>query len=103
MMPVKRHDGESIATDIEDLCKIYNTTNSQVAGFSFNGQYFLLYVDSKLKDKTHLDADVGFSWDPAHKLQLADKDTRKDEGFEWIDGICSDIVAVLRTKKYLKI
>ncbi len=91
--PVKGHDGESIATDIIDLCKIYDIKNSQIAGFGFDGQYFHLNVDSKLKTKMHLDDKVGFSWDPAHKLQLADKDTRKDE--DWIDGICSDISAVL--------
>ena len=36
---------------------------------------------------------LGFSWDPAHTLQLADKDTRKDEGLDWIDRICNDIAA----------
>ena len=69
-----------IVADIGNLCKIYNINNCQVAGFSFDGQYFNLHVDSKLKDKTHLDADVEFSWDTTHKLQLADKDTQKDEG-----------------------
>ena len=95
MRPVKGHNGESIAADIVDLCKIYDVNNSQIAGFGFDGQYFHLHVDSILKDKLDLNDKVGFSWDPAHKLQLADKDTRKDEGLDWIDGICSDIAAVL--------
>ena len=56
----------------------YSIDNNQPAGFGFDGQYFHLGVDSKLKDKLNLDEKVGFTWDLAHLLQLADKDTEKN-------------------------
>ena len=49
-----------------------------------------------MKDKLQLDDTVGFLWDTAHVLQLADKDTRKSNEFGgWIDDIAADIAAVL--------
>lgn len=90
---VTRHDGDGIAEDISDMCKTYSIHSDQIAGFGFDGQYFHLKVPEKLKEKLSLDESVGFIWDPAHLLQLADKDTRKE--CQWIDDICKDIAAVL--------
>ena len=91
--PVKKHDGESIANEICKVCDTYDINNDQIAGWGFDGQYFNLKVDEHLKTKLNLDESVGFEWDLAHILQLADKDTRKE--IKWIDDICRDIAAVL--------
>lgn len=91
--PVKKHDGEAIAEDIANVCKQYSIDNDQLAGFGFDGQYFNLGVPNKLRDKLHLDQNVAFTWDPAHLLQLADKDARKL--CPWIDETCRDIAAIL--------
>ncbi|KAJ8041006.1 hypothetical protein HOLleu_15484 [Holothuria leucospilota] len=91
--PNKKHDGLSIADEICEVCTTYGILSRQLAGFGFDGQYFHLKVDSKLKEKLKLDDTVGFMWDPAHLLQLADKDTRKK--IDWTDEISKDIAAVL--------
>ena len=100
MVAVKGHDGECIANDIKNVCKQYELQSNQIAGFGFDGQYFNLHVPEKLKEKLHLDDDVTFQWDPAHLLQLADKDMRKEA--PWIENICKDIAAVLQKFAYGK-
>ena len=90
---VKKHDGQGITDDIVAVCSEYSIDNNQLAGFGFDGQYFHLGVDSKLKDKLNLDEKVGFTWDLAHLLQLADKDTRKE--CAWIEETCNSISAIL--------
>ena len=67
--------------------------NDQIAGFGFDGQYFNLNVYTKLQDKMKLSKNVNFAWDPAHSLQLTDKNMRKS--ISWVDSICKDIGAVL--------
>lgn len=90
---VTKHDGQGIADDICELCSVYGIQADQIAGFGFDGQYFHLKVDRKIKDKLQLDDTVAFTWDAAHILQLADKDTRKEN--IWIDELCKDIASVL--------
>ena len=74
---VAKHDCDSIAEDIGSLCKKYKIQNDEIAGFGFDGQYFNLNVHTKLQDRMKLSKNVNFAWDPAHLLQLADKDMRK--------------------------
>ena len=100
MVAVKGHDGESIANDVKDVCNQYSLQSDQIAGFGFDGQYFNLHVPEKLKEKLHLDDNVTFQWDPAHLLQLADKDMRKE--VPWIETICKDVAAVLHKFAYGK-
>ena len=90
---VTRHDGEGIASDIAEVCASYDIGSDLLAGFGFDGQYFHLKIPAKLKEKLNLSENVGFTWDPAHLLQLADKDTRKSN--EWIDEVCKVIASVL--------
>ena len=90
---VAKHDGDSIAEDIGSMCTKYKIQNDQIAGFGFDGQYFNLNAHTKLLDKMKLSKNVNFAWDPAHLLQLADKDMQKS--ISWIDSICKDIGAVL--------
>ena len=90
---VAKHDGDSIAEDIGNVCTKYKIQNDQIAGFGFGGQYFNLNVHTKLQDKMKPSKNVNFAWDPAHLLQLADKDMRKS--ISWVDSICKDIGAVL--------
>lgn len=90
---VKKHNGDAIAQDVADICHDYSINSDQLAGFGFDGQYFHLGVHNKLKDKLNLDENVQFTWDPAHLLQLADKDMRKD--CPWIEETCKDIGAIL--------
>ncbi|KAJ8042147.1 hypothetical protein HOLleu_13139 [Holothuria leucospilota] len=90
--PVTRHAGDGIAQDISDMCKTYSIHSDQLAGFGFDGQYFHFKVPEKLKENS-LRMKVRFIWDPAHLLQLADKDTHKE--CQWIDDIYKHIAAVL--------
>ena len=90
---VTQHDGESIAEDISNMCGKYGIDGEQIAGFGFDGQYFNLKVDKKIKDKLQLPDRVNYIWDAAHLLQLADKDMRKN--IEWTNDVCSDIGAIL--------
>ena len=90
---VAKHDGDSIAEDIGSMCTKYKIQNDQIAGFSFDGQYFNLNAHTKLQDKMKLSKNVNYAWNPAHLLQLADKDMRKS--ISWVDSICKDIGAVL--------
>ena len=90
---VAKHDDDSIAEDIGSMCTKYKIQNDQIAGFGFDGQYFNLNVHTKLQDKMKLSKNVNFAWDPAHLLQLTDKDMRKS--ISWVDSICKDISAVL--------
>ena len=89
---VAKHDGDSIAEDIGSMCTKYKIQSDQIAGFGFDGQYFNLNVHTKLQDKVKLSKNVNFAWDPAHLLQLADKDMGKS--IFWVDSICKDIGAV---------
>ena len=86
---VFKHDGDSIAEDIHNVCTKYNIQDDQIAGFGFDGQYFHLGVHTNLKQKMQLTDRVSVVWDAAHLLQLADKDMRKCT--EWVDEICKDI------------
>ncbi|PIK53266.1 hypothetical protein BSL78_09840 [Apostichopus japonicus] len=99
---VTKRDGDSIAQDIHELCKIHNIQGDgpQISGFGFDGQYFHLSVPTKLKQKMKLSDPVNFFWDPAHKLQLADGDMRKQ--IDWVDNICKDIATVLRKFRFGK-
>ena len=45
---VSKHDGESIAQGICDLCTKYCLQADQLVGFGFDGQYFNLKVDKFL-------------------------------------------------------
>ena len=78
---VAKHDDDSIAEDIGSMHAKYKIQNDQIAGFGFDGQYL------------KLSKNVNFSWDPAHLLQLADKDMRKS--ISWVDSLCKDIGTVL--------
>ena len=90
---VAKHDGDSIAEDIGSICTKYEIQNDQIAGFDFDGQYLNLNVHTKLQDKIKLSKNVNFAWDPAHSLQLAEKDMQKS--ISWVDSICKDIGAAL--------
>ena len=89
---VKKHDGQGITDDIVAVFSEYSIDKNQLAGFGFDGQYFHLGFDSKLKDKLNLDEKVSFTWDLVH-LQFADKDTRKE--CAWIEETCNSISAIL--------
>ena len=89
---VSKHDGDAIAGDIRAVCAKYKIENDQIAGFGFDGQYFHLHADKKLKHTMLLNERVNFVWLPAHLLQLADKGMRKET--EWIGEVCKDISAV---------
>ncbi len=71
---VSEQDGSSNARNTHDTCSEYNMKADQIYGFGFDGQYFNLHIDVKLKDILPLNETVCFVWDPANKLQLADKD-----------------------------
>ena len=90
---VAKHDGDSISVDINSMCAKYKIQNDQIAGISFDSQYFNLNVHTKLQDKMKLNKNVNFAWDPAHLLQFTDNNMRKS--ISWIDSICEDIGAVL--------
>lgn len=50
--PVKKHDGESVAT--VNVCDTYGIKNDQIAGGGFDGQYFHLKVDKYIQKKAQL-------------------------------------------------
>ena len=92
---VSKHDGDSIAQDTRDMCFKYSLKPDQIAGFGFDGQYFNLNVDEKLREKMPLNESICFVWDPAHKLQLADKDMRvKHSEMSWIEDMCTVISSI---------
>lgn len=90
---MNKHHGQGITDDIAVVCSEYSIDNNQLAGFGFDDQYFHLGVHTKLKEKPNLDENFGFTWDPAHLLQLADKDTIKE--CAWIHETCNSISAIL--------
>ena len=97
---VAKHDSDSIAEDIGSMCTKYKIQNDQIAGFGFDSQFFNLNVHTKLQDKMKLSKNVNFAWDPAHLLQLADKDMQKS--ISWVDSICKDIGVVLSKFRFGK-
>ncbi|XP_071841669.1 uncharacterized protein [Apostichopus japonicus] len=97
---VKKHHGQGITDDIAAVCSEYSIHNNQLAGFGFDGQYFHLGVHTKLKENLNLDENFGLTWDPAHLLQLADMDTRKE--CAWIDETCNSISAILSKFSFSK-
>ena len=73
----------------------------QLAGFGFDGQYFILHVEIHLREQLELSSSVPMVWDPAHLLQLADKDMRKD--VPWIEEVCKDMSNILTKFSYWKL
>lgn len=58
-------------------------------------------MDTHLKDMLGLSSNVPFVWDPAHILQLADKDMR--EKVPWIEDVCKDMADILSKFAYGKL
>ena len=99
--PVKHHDGRSIAEDICNATNSYNIQPSQIAGYGFDGQYFKLNVPTHINNILELDDMVSFTWDAAHLLQLAEKDTRTKET-PWMEDLIKTIAAVLNKFQFGK-
>ena len=106
---VRDHTGKGLANSVaEELEKVCSKKSlaSQLVGGGTDGQYFTLGVPQILKDTLGLHK-AFFTWDPAHRLMLADKDVRnqkvggKDQ-FPFLNDAVSTISDFLAHAKYGK-
>ena len=96
--PIQEHTGQGLAMQCHQLVTSFMDM-SQVASFSFDGQYFKLGVTEELKKFGY---DVQFEWDAAHRLQLAENDFRqgrkhapKMEKLGWLESSIDFVASVI--------
>ena len=77
MPEVKQHTGKDIANQMLEILEDY-VDPSQVESFANDGQYTTLNVKKHIFEKRPElnDQFIPFFWDPAHIINLADKDAR---------------------------
>ena len=94
---VKNHDGDAMASEIcESLAQVGVTSANKVASIAADGQYHHNHVPQKvvqLLDKEDVTA-VPALWDPAHLMNLAEGDARKDVKGEWVRDTIDVVTAV---------
>ena len=88
--PVTDHDIEGLAK--AELNKL-GVEDSQLEGIAVDGEYVKKGIKKKLLETLDIanmseeDKDnwISMIWDPAHELELAVNDVRKDSLFEWLE------------------
>ena len=102
---VQNHDDEALASDIRDsIAKVGVTSAEKVAAIATDGQYHHNSVPQKLVqllDKKE-PAAVPALWDPAHLMNLADGDAKKDPSAEWVRSTIDTVSTVNNRFAYAK-
>ena len=94
---VREHDGKALASGLRDSLKKVGVTRAEtVAAIAADGQYHHNDVPQKLVSLLDKDypATVPAIWDPAHLMNLAEGDARKDSTGEWVRNTVEVITAV---------
>ena len=89
----------------KSLLNKFGIEDSQLECISVDGQYvmkgikakLLEELDIRLMDEEDKAAWITCLWNPAHELELAMKDVRKDAIFDWLDN---DIKMINRNTQY---
>ena len=71
----------------------FGAKDKQIEGVAVDGEYVRKGLKNKLVEELDIpgmnnvdkDSWITLVWDPAHELELAVKDVRKDDVFEWLD------------------
>ena len=97
---VKNHDGDALAGDIRDsLQKVGVTSAEKLAAVAADGQYHHNAVPEKLTvllEKESATYTVPALWDPAHLMNLAEGDARKDVSGKWVRDAVDLVTSVNR-------
>ena len=92
--PVQHHDIASLAKLSKSTLKQFGVEDKQVEGVAVDGEY----VKKGIKEKLIAELDIPgmnhsqkgdwitFVWDPAHEVELAIKDVRKEDIFQWLEN-----------------
>ena len=100
----------------ETARKVFNDagfSDDQLECIGWDGEYIKKGVKKKLLEdlqvfdmsSSELDKWIPEIWEPAHQLELATKDIKKDDTFEWFEehiGIVKDTINVLNVGKGLE-
>ena len=81
---VKCHTGRGVSESIVEELQKFQIHESQIEGGSFDGQYFHLSVGEHLTELLGKTSPILCSWDPLHKIGVAETHIRKDKSFQWL-------------------
>ena len=97
--PVQQHDIASLAKLSKSALEKFGVEDKQVEGIAVDGEYVKKGIKDKIiaeldisdMDPTELGEWITVIWDPAHELELAVKDVRKEDIFEWMENYIKQI------------
>ena len=108
-VPVKNHTGVGVAQSLhENLLKRFPDENirSRFVGGAFDGQYHILGVPDHLLTLMNVnDQDkpwYSFHWDPAHILELAEKNSKAPSASPWVQDVENTIKNINKVFGYGK-
>ena len=92
--PVQQHDIASLAKLSKSVMTRFAIEDKQIEGIAVDGEYMKKGIKNKFIDELDIpemdDKELGewitFVWDPAHELELATKDVRKENIFDWLEN-----------------
>ena len=109
MLITRLHDGVGIATQMLNVMELYLwQVEEQLQSVNTDGQYIKLNVKNHIINLRRVLADkinwIIFSWDPAHRLNLASNDATKDNKDDSKkEGSLSDVInLVQKMNKHVK-
>ena len=91
---VKQHDAKSLALTAKQVYNDFGCEDNQLEGIAVDGEYIKKNVKSHLLEILNHDSLLTSQeknnwitaiWEPAHELELAVKDVRKDHVFQWFE------------------
>ena len=97
--PVTDHSIAGLAELVKAELNKIGADDSQVEGIAVDGEYVKKGIKKKLLELLDLpdmsneekDGWISMTWDPAHELELAVKDVRKDSVYEWLEKIIKQV------------
>ena len=92
--PVTEHSIPALAKMAKSVINSFGVEDKQLEGIAVDGEYVRKGIKDKLLEELDLPgmtakekgAWITCVWDPAHELELAMKDVRKDGVFDWLDN-----------------
>ena len=92
--PVTEHSVPALAKLAMSVLKKFGVEDSQLEGIAVDGEYVKKGIKAKLLEELDIPnmdeedkaAWITCVWDPAHELELAMKDVRKDVVFDWLEN-----------------
>ena len=91
--PVTDHSIPALAKLSKTVVNKFGANDKQIEGVAVDGEYVRKGLKDKLIEELDIpglntddkDSWITLVWDPAHELELAVKDVRKDNIFEWLE------------------